>query len=162
MILLITPSQRGQECAAAIQAATNEPTKVTGGLRDAAADLRATEYSAVMIDQSALDAEPAESDVVLQQLGAAVPVYVNFAISGMERVIRELRTALSRRGREVMAARQAAEEAIRSDLKGTVTALLLSCEMALAVPDLSPAAESKIRAIHDLATELRTRICASG
>lgn len=158
MILLITPSQRAQECATALQDATSETTKVAATLRQAATLFRAEEYSAVVIDQSLLDAEPAESDMVLQHIGTAIPVYVNFAISGIERVERELRAALCRRKREVVVARQAAEASLRSELKGTVTALLISCEMALEVPDLSSTAQSKIRAICDLAGELRSRI----
>ena len=76
-------------------------------------------------------------------------------------MVRELRAALCRRKREVVVARQAAEEALRGELKGTVTALLLSCEMALAAPDLS-SMEVKIRAIHELAREMRARIGMTG
>lgn len=158
MILLITPSQRAQECAQAFQEATGETTQCAASLRQAANQLRSQEYSAVVIDQSLLGAEPAEGDLVLQHIGTAIPVYVNFAISGMERVVREVRAALCRRKREVLVARQAAEEALRSELKGTMTALLLSCEMALCVPDLSSAAEAKIRAIHELACQMRSKI----
>jgi hypothetical protein len=162
MILVITPSQRAQECARALQEATAEVTQVATTLRQAATQLRSEEFSALVIDQSLLEAEPSESDLVLQHIGTAIPVYVNFAISGIERVTRELRAALCRRKREVLVARQAAEEALRSELKGTVTALLLSCEMALAVPDLSSTVQGKIRAIHELAREMRTRIGMSG
>jgi hypothetical protein len=158
MILLITHSAKAEECATAFQAATNEPAQTAASLRQAVTQLRAQEYSAVVIDQTTLDAEPDESEMLLQHIGAAMPVYVNFAISGIERVVREVRAALSRRKREVLMARQGAEVALRSELKGTVTALLLSCEMALQVPNLPKAAEAKIRAAHDLAREIRTKI----
>jgi hypothetical protein len=100
MILLITPSVRGQECAEAVRAATGLPTNAVASLREAASKLRGEEYSAAIIDQFLLEPEPDESDQMLQHLGAAIPVYVNFAISRMERVVREIRTALSRRERE--------------------------------------------------------------
>ncbi|MBZ5721541.1 MAG: hypothetical protein LAO03_14275 [Acidobacteriia bacterium] len=158
MILLITTSARADECAAAFHAATNEPAQVAANLRQAVTQLRAQEYSAVVIDQSTLDAEPDESELMLQHIGAAIPVYVNFAISGIERVVREVRAALCRRKREVLMARQGAEGALRSELKGTITALLLSCEMALQVPNLPKAAEAKIQAAYDLAREIRTKI----
>jgi hypothetical protein len=76
---------------------------------------------------------------MLQHLGMASPVYVNFAISGIERVLREVRTALSRRQREEQVARRSAEQAIWSELKESVTALLLSCDLALSVPRSAPA-----------------------
>ena len=158
MILLITHSAKAEECAAALQAATNEPARTAPNLRQAASQLREQEYSAVVIDQSTLDAEPDEGEMLLQHIGTAMPVYVNFAISGIERVVREVRVALCRRKREVVMARQSAEGALRSELKGTVTALLLSCELALQVPNLPKAAEAKVQAAHDLARELRTKI----
>jgi hypothetical protein len=158
MILLITPSARAQECAEALQQATNEPAQVTTTLHHAATELRAQEYSAVVVDQFLLDAEPDASEMVLGHIGTAMPIHVNFAISGIERVVREVRAALCRRKREVLVARQAVEQALRSELKGTITAILLSCELALQAPNLPNAAEAKIRAAYELARELRAKI----
>ncbi len=146
------------ECAQALQEVTTESTQVAASLRQAATQLRAEEYSAVVIDQALLEAEPDDGEMLLQHLGTAIPVYVNFAISGIERVVRELRAALCRRKREALVARQAAEQALRSELKGTMTALLLSCELALSVPNLPATAAARIRVVHDLACEMRTRI----
>lgn len=157
MILLITPSAKVQECAAALEEATSEATEVATTLRQAAAQLRTGEFSAVVVDQSLVESEPDESDLVLQHMGSAIPVYINFAISNLDRVVRELRAALHRRKREVIVARRTAEDSLRSELKGTVTALLLSCEMALQAPDL-PAAEGKIRKAWELAKEVRTKL----
>jgi hypothetical protein len=158
MILLITPSARAQDCAEALRAASNEDIHIATTWCQAATQLRAHEYSAVVIDQHLLDAEPDESDVVLQHVGMAIPVHINFAISGIERVTRELRAALHLRKREVLIARRAAEQALRNELKGTVTALLLSCEMALQLPGIPAAAEAKMRAVHDLAKEIRVKL----
>jgi hypothetical protein len=52
-------------------------------------------------------------------------------------------------------ARGEAEQALRHELNDKVTALLLSCEMALRVPDLPAQAETKIRVVDDLAKEMR-------
>jgi signal transduction histidine kinase len=158
MILLITPSGRAQECSKALVEAISQPVQVAENLRQAILKLRAEEYLAVVIDQSLLETEPGESETVLQHIGTAIPVHVNFAISGIERVIRELRAALHRRKREQVVARQAAEQVLWSELKDPLTAILLSCELALKVPDLSEAAAEKIRIIDQLAQELRTRL----
>jgi hypothetical protein len=160
MILLITPSVRAHECAEALQKLVEEPVQVALNLQQAGGQLRSQEFSAVVIDQSLVEAEPDESDTILQHLGTAIPVYVNFAISGVERVSRELRAALARRRREVLVARSSAEQTLRSELKGPVTALLLSCEMALK-EKLPSAAESKIRMVYDLAREVRTKLGVS-
>jgi len=158
MILLITPSAKAQDCAKAIQEATAESAQVAATLRQAVTHLRAQEYSALVIDQSLLEAEPDESEMLLQHIGMAIPVHVSFAISGMERVLRELRAALQRRKQEVRLARQGAEQTLRNELKGTVTALLLSCEMALQVPSLPAAAEAKMRAVDRLAQDMRAKL----
>jgi hypothetical protein len=98
---------------------------------------------------------------MLQHLGAAIPVYVNFAISGIERVVREIRTALSRRQREEKVARQSAQQAMWSELKESVTALLLSCDLALAMPGVPPPAADKLRLVHELACQIRERLGAT-
>jgi len=158
MILLITPSVRGRDCAQAIQDSLHEETQVASNLRAALGELRSQEYSGVVLDQAFLDSDPDESEVVLQHIGMAIPIHLNFGISGMERVVREVRAALQRRKKEVVLARKAAQEALRNELKGPITALLISCEMALQIPDLQGAAENKMRTVYELAQQVRTKL----
>jgi hypothetical protein len=158
MILLITSLGRVQDCAAALQETAAEPVVIAATLGQAVAQLQAHEFSAVVIDQLLLDAEPDDIDTIVKYLGSAVAVYSNFAISGIERLCRELRSALHRRKRELLLARLEAEQTLRSELKDTITALLLSCEMALDVPNLPLFAETKMRAVDALAKEMRTRL----
>lgn len=160
MILLITPSAKVQESAKALEEAISEPVHVAGTLRQAVAQLRSEEYSAVLVDQSLVESEPDESELVLQHMGGAIPVYINFGISGLDRVVRELRAALHRRKREAVVASRVAEQNLRNEIKGPLTALLLSCEMALEAPDL-PSAGPKIRKACELAKEVRNKIGAN-
>src|ERR1700680_3824984 len=155
MILLMTTAPNAQDCADAITQATSEPVKIAGTLGQARTLLKGDEFAALVVDQQLQDADPDETDRVLLHIGMATPVYINLAISGVERVIRELRTALHRRKRETQIARQGAEQKLRNELKDIVTALLLSCEMALQAPTLPPAATAKLLAVHDLAQEMR-------
>jgi hypothetical protein len=99
MILLITCVAKAQECAQALQEATNEPIVVCSALQEAVRQLQEKEFSAAVFDLLLLDAQPGEGETVLKHLGSAVPVYLNFAITGTARVIRELRSALQRRKR---------------------------------------------------------------
>jgi hypothetical protein len=157
MILLITPSARVQECAKVLEEATSETVQVAPTLRHATTQLRSQEYLAVIVDQSLMESEPDEGELVLQHMGTAIPLFMNFAISKIDRVVRELRAALNRRKREVVVVQQAAEEALRNELKGTVTALLLSCEMALQATDFT-ATEAKLRKVYELALEIRSKL----
>jgi hypothetical protein len=160
MILLITPSARGQECAATLKDATGEETHWAQDLPQAVARLREQSYSAVVLDQFLLENEPAESDQVIEHLDTAFPVYLNFAVSGMERLLREVRSALHRRKREEPQARRSVELQIRSDMCESLTAMLLSCELAMAVPEVPAPAAEKIRLIDNLARDMRLRLGA--
>ena len=158
MILLITLLAKGQDCAKALQEAAAEPVQVAATLHEAVAQLQAQEFSAVILDQVLLDAEPDDVDTIVKHMGTAVPVFSNFATSGTERVSRELRAALHRRKRDSLVARQEAQQALRRDLRDTITALLISCEMALDVPNLPLFAETKMRAMDAMAREMCTKL----
>jgi hypothetical protein len=158
MILLITPSARGQECTAALKEATGNETIWAANLQQAVARLREQTYSAVVIDQFILETEPDKADQMFEHLGTAFPVYINFAVSGIERLVREVRSALHRRKREESQARRSVENQMRSEMCETLTAMLLSCELAMEVPDVPAPAAERIRVIDNLARELRQRL----
>ena len=161
MILLVTSSASGTDCAAGLQAALGRETHWAQSLQAAVTRLREQAYSAAVIDQFLLETEPEESDQMLEHLGTAFPVYINFAVTGMERLIREVRSALHRRKREEAAARSAVAEQMHSEMRETLTALLLSCELAMSVPGVPSPAVEKIRTIDSLARELRLRLKAN-
>src|SRR6202158_5826965 len=108
MILLVTSSERAPECAAALHDATREEVAVAKSLARAATLLRAEGYLAVLLDQYLLETEPHEAETTHEHLGMAILGQVHLAISGMERLVREVRAALQRRQREEVRARQAA------------------------------------------------------
>src|SRR5246500_764635 len=158
MILLITSSARGPECVDSLRAATGFEPHGAQPLQEPAPRLREQTYSAVIIDQFLLETDPAESDRMIEHLGTAFPVYLNFAVTGMERLVREVRSALHRRKREESAARRSVAEQMHSEMCETLTAMLLSCELAMSVPDVPHLAAEKIRAIDNLARELCLRL----
>jgi hypothetical protein len=161
MILLITPSANGPQCVEILRAATGRETHWAKNLHEAATRLREQTYSAAVIDQFLVETEPDESDQMIEHLGTAFPVYVNFAVTGMDRLTREVRAALHRRKREETAARRAVAEQMHSEMRETLTAMLLSCELAMSVPDVPDPAVEKIRTIDNLARELRLRLQAN-
>ena len=158
MILLVTPSERASECAAALHEATGEEVAVAESLPRADALLRTEGYLAVVLDQYLLETEPHEAETTLEHLGTAIPVQVNLGISGMERLVREVRAAVQRRQHEEVRARQAAIGKLQSEMNGTVTALLLSSELALETPGLPPAAAEKLKSVHELVKRLRKQL----
>ncbi len=158
MILLVTPSERAGECAAALHEATGEAITVSAGLARATTLLRADSYLAVVLDQYLLETAPDEAASTLQHVGTAIPVQVNLAISGLDRLVREVRTALERREREEARATQAAMAKVHSELSSTVTALLLSTELACDSKGLPPAAAEKMDSVLQLVKKLRRQL----
>ena len=158
MILLISCVAKAQDCAQTLQEATHEPVIVCASLQEAITQLKEKEFSAVVFDLLLLDAQPDEGETVLKHMGSAVPVYLNFAITGTTRAAREVRWALQRRKREVLAAKSEAQQGLRHELNDTLTALLLSCQMALQVPELPAQAETKMQAVEALAREVSVKL----
>jgi len=158
MILLGTPCANSQAGAQAIQQATEHNVRCAHTAQEASSLLRSEEYVAVVFDQQLLDAEPEESEQLLEHLGGACPVYVNFAMHGVERVARQVQAAIRRREVQERGARLSAQRAFRSEISEMLTAMLLSCDMALSVRGLPVPAQEKLRTLHDLTRELSTRL----
>ena len=158
MILLITPSANGEKWGESLHAATSQDVRWAHNVQEASTCLREQTYSAAVIDQFLFETEPEESDQMTEHLGTAFPVYINFAVTNMERLLREVRAALLRRRREEASARRAVAEQMHSEMGETLTAMMLSCELALSVPDVPILATEKIQVIDNLARELRLRL----
>jgi hypothetical protein len=160
MILLITASLHGHDCAVALLAASRTKLQLAPDLRTALHHLRQSEYSAVVIDESLGEAGTAQLDVVIKHLGTAVPVFVNLAVSRTQRVVRDVVAALHRVEQERSIARRAVEWELRGQLKCDLTGILLSAQQALAVPELPGAAQMKLRSVCEMADRMRVRLAA--
>jgi hypothetical protein len=158
MILLVTGSKRAQECAAAIARAVNERTETCHKLSLAARSLRSMECSVVVIDEHLVGVDPPGTDLVLKEAEAATPVFVNFAICGIDRVVRDVRSALERRKQERTRALREAESHLQSELTEDLTGILLSSQLALEVPGVPTEAQTLLRSVNQLATRMRQRL----
>lgn len=157
MNLLISVSPRSQECAAAIEEATQVATTVCSDVKRAATVVRSGEYGAVVFDQATLQPDPVVPDEVLRNAGLAVPVFVNSALMSPVRITAEVRAAFARVEREKRLATRQAEALLRNDLKGEITGILIAAQLALKTPDLPLFVEDKLRDIEHLATRMRSR-----
>ncbi len=158
MILLITTSAHGQECAAALLAATRIKTELVRDIRSALLRLREQEFTAVVLDESLLEPSAKTIDLLVKHLGRAVPIFVNLAVSRIERVARDVQAALRRSEQERLLARSAAEADLRSQLRGELTGILLWTQQALETPALPSAAEAKLKSVYEVADKIRARL----
>jgi hypothetical protein len=134
---------------------------LTPSLEEAVRQLQQQEYTAAVVDQLLIESDPDGTELLLQHLGMAMPVFVNFAICGMERFLREVKIALRRRVRELEAARASVEGTLRNELKGSLTAMLLSCELVLRAENLPAEVLQKLIRVNDLALEMSGKLGAA-
>ena len=158
MILIVSPYAGAMDIAHAIGQATDLGVETAHSSQEAATALRAREFTAVVFDQLLLDAEPEEAELLLDHMGVATPIYVNFAIHKRDRVVGQVRGAMRRREVEQCSARVSVRRALRSEFNETATAILLSCELALSDAQMPTAALDRLHTVHALATDLCARL----
>jgi len=158
MILLITPCEKAEMWAGALQAGTGETVRVAPLLRDGMKLLREHEFRVVVYDEQYIEAIALGAESLLAQSGTAVPVGINLSITRMERVIREVMAALRRSQAEKLKAQKTAIENLRSQLNGSLTGILLSADLALNTSSLPASAQEKLRSIQQLAQDMRQQL----
>jgi hypothetical protein len=160
-ILLVTGVEGARNCADVIAKQLDMAVEVADGRKAALGQLRQREFAAVVVDETVAGCDPAAAEAIWERAGLAIPLQINFAVSGAARLIREIRAALHRREREQMLARKAAAVAVELELKTTVAGLLLQSQLALSSSEpASPVAE-KLRMVASLAGDLRRQLSAA-
>ena len=159
-ILMVTGIEGARNCATVVSAQLGMEVEVAEGRKAALASLRRQEFSAVVVDETVAECDPAAAERIWENAGLAIPLQINFALSGAARLIREIRAALHRREREQALARRAATAAIEAELKGTVAGLLLHSQLALNGSELTSPVADKLRVVADLAGNLRQQLTA--
>ena len=159
-ILLVTGIEGARNCADVVQKHLGMPVEVAAGRREALACLRKGEFQALVIDETLAECDPAAADRICEAAGLAIPLQINFAVSGAARLIREIRSALHRREREQAVARRAAAAAMEVELKSTVAGLLLHSQLALSGAEVPAPVADRLRVVADLAGSLRQQLSA--
>src|ERR1700679_2899363 len=130
-ILIVTGIEGARNCASVVGGQLGMEVEVAEGRKAALAALRRQEFAAVVVDETMAECDPSAADAIWERASLAIPLQINFALSGASRLTREIRAALHRREREQTLARRAAAAAIESELKSTVAGLLLHSQLAL-------------------------------
>jgi len=157
-ILIVTGIEGARNCAALVSEQLGMTVDVADRRKPALAALRRREYLALVIDESMAECDPAGVESICEHAGLAIPIQINFALSGASRLIREIRAALSRRERERALARKAATAEIETELKSTVAGLLLNSQLVLARTEVPTPIAEKLRLVADLASNLREQL----
>jgi hypothetical protein len=160
-VLIVTGMEGAENCAATLGKLLALECEVAQGRKSAVNALKHNAYAALVVDEAIVDTDVAGSEAIWENAGLAIPVQVNFALSGTQRLAREIRLALNRRERELALAREAAAAAFDSELKTTVAGLLLHSQLALADREIPAPLAEKLRVVADLAGNLREQLAPS-
>lgn len=161
-VLLVTTMAGAASCAVAMAELLHCEVEVAGSRRAGLLALRRREFGAVLVEETLAEGDPDWADQMWSGTGLAMPMRVNFAISGASRLAREVSNALMRREGEQARARRVVTEELENELKGTVTGLLLQTELALREPAGSQSLEPKLRNLVELAGEIRAKLRGAG
>jgi signal transduction histidine kinase len=157
-VLIITAMANAEGWAEALASQLGLKTSVVSTRKTALAALRHREYAVVIADSGIIEADPEAADLVWKHSGLAVPLEINFAISNGPRLVREVRAALARRAQEHKLALRTAASTLESELRSTLTGLLLQSQLALAEPTLTPELTDKLKTMAELAGSLGQRL----
>jgi DNA-binding NtrC family response regulator len=161
-ILIVTGIEGARNCAAAVSAQLKTEVDAVEGRRAALAALRGREYDAVVVDETMAECDPSSVEAIWSHTGLAIPLQINFALSGADRLVREIRAALHRREREQALAHRAATAEIENELKTTIAGLILQSQLALSSSDFSSPLADKLRVVAELAGNLRLQLSTQG
>ena len=159
-ILFVTGIEGARHCADVIQKQLDMEVSVAEGRKGALALLRQREFAAVVVDETVAECDPAAADAIWERAGLAIPLQINFALSGTSRIVRDIRAALQRREREQELARRAASAAVESELKSTVAGLLLQSQLALSTSDAASPVTERLKLVASLVGDLRRQLSA--
>jgi hypothetical protein len=159
-ILIVTGMEGARNCAAVVGGQLGMEVEVAEGRKAALDALRRREFLAVVVDETIAACDPAAAEAIWERAGLAIPLQINFALSGAARLTREIRAALHRREREQSLARRAAASAIENELKTTVAGLLLHSQLALSGGEVPAPLADKLRMVAELAGSLRQQLSA--
>lgn len=119
--------------------------------------LRRASFDLVLAEESVALVDPAAADVLYEAAGNAVIVEVNFGMMDAESVVRQTKSALRRRKRDLLVAESAARSAFQRELMVSLTGLLLESQLALRQADahLAPALNRLVGLAEHVCAQLR-------
>ena len=154
-LLMITAMENAEALAASLASQLSASVQIASTWAGALRLLDRRAFAVVILDQLFADSDPEGAEMMWQHTRLALPVEINFALAGPERVEREVRAAVNRRQKEEGLAAAAAAAALDRDLKNAITGILLESQLALAEQGVPPQIAGHLRTLAGMAGRLR-------
>jgi hypothetical protein len=130
MILLVTKSHLAENCAMQLESAMNEDVQTASSLVRARTLFRTGRFRAIILDECLLQTDPAIAESLVDSCRSACSIFVNMAISGIDRIVRQVKTAARHEEQLQRQSQILAIVALKNELKDTMTGLLLALDLA--------------------------------
>ena len=96
-ILLISAMMGIENCATNLSRQLGLPVDSAADKKEGIAALKRRNYGVVVVDESIVEPDPRCAELLWRYAGLAIPMQVNFALSGTARLSRDIRAAIARR-----------------------------------------------------------------
>ena len=161
MILLVTPAQSAPDCAHALDQAVGEAVTISRDFSEALTHVRTSAFSMVILDRNLLEAERLEASTLWAHMESTTVVELNLALTGVDRLIREVRSTRKCLVHNQAVARENARRMLHGEINQALTGLLLECDLAARIRGLPCSTSERIASIRMVAEKLRQQLTPS-
>lgn len=154
--LLVAPDPPASDVAQTLRREFAARVHIAPHGRSALNALRRGEFHLIVLEENLAAAEPEAAIALFAGAGTAPVLEINFGLCGIDRIVRQVRSALRRRAEDEAKARLAVAHSLQNELSGSLAGLLLESQLALrsAGPEILPTLQHLI----ELASELREQL----
>lgn len=157
-ILLVAPEPAAGAVAQALRRDLQAHVQTSAGGRSGLAALRRDEFTLIVLEENLAAAEPEATEALYTMATTAPVLEINFGLCGIERIVRQVRSALERRNADESKARLAVNNSLVNELNASLAGLLLESQLAVrqASPEVLPTLQHLIHLASELRAQLRT------
>ena len=155
-LLLIAPDPPASAVAQVLRRELEARVHIVPHGRPALTALRREDFQLIVLEENLAAAEPEATAALFAGAGTAPVLEINFGLCGVDRILRQVHSALRRRAEDEAKARSAVAHSLQNELNASLSGLLLESQLALrgAGPEVLPALQHLI----ELASELREQL----
>ncbi|ADV81614.1 hypothetical protein [Terriglobus saanensis] len=157
-VLILTAMEGAENLAGVLSREADVTVQVARNWMSALAVLRREAFTIVLVDSALAQTQPGSMETLWERADLAVPLELNIAELGADRLIRQICGILARREQEYVLARKAAGLEIEEELRSHVTGLLLESDLMLSEQAISPIVRQRLVTLRELADGLRVRL----
>jgi hypothetical protein len=157
-VLIITGMEASDSLVSMLTDRLGVRVEVAATRRAGLAGVRRGDFAVVVVEEHLVEEDPEWADQLWASAGAAMPLQINFALTGGARLAREVKSAMRRLEGEQAIARKSALIQLESEMKGSLTGLVLQSELAMREPPGSPGLGPKLKKLVELASDIRNHL----